>query len=55
MSDRVSWVPCPWCGEPSAVGWRSIEDEDGDVVGEVWVELDCPQGCQITQPNPEEE
>jgi hypothetical protein len=39
MTDRVTWEPCPRCGEPAAVGWT----------GEVVAEFDCRHGCAVTE------
>jgi hypothetical protein len=46
MSDRVTWATCPGCGERAALGWMLLEDSNGAPVGEVLVEVDCPNGCQ---------
>lgn len=37
-SDHVTWVECPGCGRPAAVGWL-----DGALV-----EFDCLSGCLFT-------
>jgi hypothetical protein len=37
-SERITWEPCPGCGQPAAVGWL-----DGRPV-----EFDCPDGCLVS-------
>ena len=37
MSERVSWVTCPHCEAPAALGWK----------GNTPVEFDCRSGCRI--------
>lgn len=38
MSERVSWITCPHCDAPVALGWQ----------GSTPVEFDCRSGCRIT-------
>lgn len=38
MSERVTWEPCPHCGDLAALGWA------GDEVAE----FDCRAGCELS-------
>jgi len=44
ISRRVSWTTCPVCGGHLAIGWDKPEDR----YGEVPVEFDCVNRCQLT-------
>ena len=48
-TSRVTWEPCPRCGERAAVGWRTA-DEAGSTwpLVEYAVEFDCPKACHLS-------
>jgi hypothetical protein len=48
VSERVTWIECPECGAPAAVGWATTAWADGEPVEEVPVELDCSTGCPLS-------
>jgi hypothetical protein len=48
VSERVSWIECPECGAPAAVGWATTAWAEGQSVEEVPVELDCSAGCPVS-------
>jgi hypothetical protein len=38
-SDRVTWMRCPNCQRPAAVGWLDARP----------IEFDCPGGCHPSE------
>ena len=47
MTEWVTWIDCPRCGAPAAVGWRTRTRADGAAAGEIPVEFDCSVGCRL--------
>jgi hypothetical protein len=48
VSERISWLRCPACGGPAAVGWETTAWSDGEPVEQVPVEFDCSAGCPVS-------
>jgi hypothetical protein len=40
MDEWVTWVECPTCGHPAAIGWAD----------RAAVEFDCTWGCRLSEP-----
>jgi len=49
MSDEITWVRCPRCGEQAAVGWTTVMRDDGEPLARFPVEFDCVHGCEISR------
>jgi len=47
MSDRVTLVPCPCCGEQAAVGWMIVMRDDYAPLVTIPTEFDCAGGCSF--------
>jgi hypothetical protein len=48
MSERITWIDCPRCGQLAAAGWAppsELRDRAADT--ERLVEFDCIAGCAV--------
>jgi hypothetical protein len=39
MTERITWVTCPSCGDRAAVGW----------IDQTVTEVDCIRKCELTE------